>query len=96
MALPACRTLEDVKKLKMDTIRPIDAGTVLGIAPYRLNCMARVENGLPFPYMWSGKRLVIMRKPFIDFVENGGRIPKISEMTGPVVRWMKEGYEDVL
>lgn len=65
-------TVDEMRALERPTITPKEAAEVLGCAPYYFNVAAR-QQGLPFDFYFSGRRLHIMRISFLNFVDGKAR-----------------------
>lgn len=66
-------TLEDIKAMEKEMLTPAVVASVIGANPQGIRVAARQEpQSLGFPVSVMGTRVRIPRRPFIQFMENGG------------------------
>lgn len=56
-----------LRSLPKETISPTELALVLGGNPYAYNLAAK-EDKLPFPFLWRGRNLRILKQPVIDVI----------------------------
>ncbi len=57
--------IEFLRSLPKETISPAELALVLGGNPYSYNLAVKQEK-FPFPYLWRGRNLRIIKQPILD------------------------------
>ena len=75
-------TLEELKNYDKETITPNIAGQVLHMNPHWIRLTAReCPEQLGFPTIVYGSRVLIPRRAFIKFMEEGGSQPCLTPVS---------------
>ena len=65
-------TIADIRKMDTDFITASVAGQAIGVDPQSLRVQAWTDaKKLGFPVIVVGKRMMIPRKPFLRFIDEG-------------------------
>ena len=60
-------TLEDIAAVPREWLKSSEIAPILGWEQYVANLLAK-EGRLPFPYVFSGNRLKIPKRPFLAYM----------------------------